>query len=140
MGPRSSGGGTVRRVSSEGNLVATEARRALVKGGGELGTAVALGLWRAGWQVVVAELERPTVLRRQLSLAEAAYVGQVWRGGVRAERAPDAAALERLLHPTTFRRPDADQGVEPALPLFVGPLAAALGVLRPTVVIDARMR
>src|SRR5690242_15481865 len=69
---------------------------AVVKGGGEIGTAVALGLWRADWPVVVAELAQPTVLRRHLSLAEAAFAESVTRRGVRATRvttAPAAAAL-----------------------------------------------
>jgi xanthine dehydrogenase accessory factor len=121
-------------------LGATEARRALVKGGGEVGSAVALRLWRAGWQVVVVELERPTVLRRQLSVAEAAYVGQLWRGEVRVERAADAAALERLLRPVAGRSSAGDPRAEPALPLFVGMLAVARAVLDPAVVVDARMR
>ncbi|HZS00212.1 MAG TPA: hypothetical protein VFE37_15970 [Chloroflexota bacterium] len=115
------------------------AGRALVKGGGEVGTAVALELWRAGWQVVVAELPRPTVLRRQLSVAEAAYSGEVWRDGVRVVRAPDAATLEVLL--LGYAAP----GTLPAqrtapLPLYVGPLAAALAILQPTLIVDARMR
>jgi xanthine dehydrogenase accessory factor len=120
--------------------VATEARRALVKGGGEVGTAVALQLWRAGWQVVVAELPRPTVLRRQLSLADAAYVGQVWRDGVRVECAADTGALERLVRYRAVWAAAGGRGADPALPLFVGPLATARVVLHPTVVIDARMR
>ena len=106
--------------------MATEARRALVKGGGEVGTAVALGSGARAGRWWSPSLERPTVLRRQLSLAEAAYVGQVWRGGVRVERAPTPVALERLLGSrAAFRRPDADRGAEPVLPLFVGPLTAA---------------
>ena len=105
-----------------------DARTALVKGGGEVGTAVALGLWRAGWRVLVHELPRPTVLRRQLALAEAAFAGSVTREDVRVVRVAhpeEAVALLAERH---------------ALPLYVGPLALALEALRPTVLIDARMR
>jgi xanthine dehydrogenase accessory factor len=101
---------------------------ALVKGGGELGTAVALALWRVGWQVVVGELPRPTVLRRQLSLAEAAFAGSVTREGVVARRVtapPEAVALAQA--PTK-------------IPLYVGPLSAIVATLRPALVVDARMR
>jgi xanthine dehydrogenase accessory factor len=101
---------------------------ALVKGGGELGTATALALWRAGWQVVVAELPRPTVLRRQLSLAEAAFTGSAPRGGVRALRV--ATPTEAVAH--------ADEAA--TIPLYVGPLPALGAGLRPALVVDARMR
>jgi xanthine dehydrogenase accessory factor len=101
---------------------------ALVKGGGEVGTAVALELWRAGWRVLVCELPRPTVLRRQLSVAEAAFAGAVTRGGLSVVRvATPADALAALAART-------------ALPLYVGPIPAALAALRPTLVVDARMR
>ncbi len=119
------------RPIGRGAVVGMQAGRALVKGGGEVGSAVALALWRAGWSVVVAELPRPTVLRRQLSLAEAAYAGEVWRAGVRVLRAPDVATLEVLL---------LGGGPPAALPLYVGPLAPALDALQPAVVVDARMR
>jgi xanthine dehydrogenase accessory factor len=100
----------------------------LVKGGGEIGTAVALALWRAGWAVVIAELPRPTVLRRQLSLAEAAFTGSVVRAGVRAVRVALPQQAAALL------------AGRAALPLYVGPLPAALAAWRPAVVVDARMR
>src|SRR4051794_26045966 len=70
---------------------------ALVKGGGELGTAVALALWRASWRVAVSELLQPTVLRRQLSLADAAFTGAVTHDGVRALRVTSAAETVILL-------------------------------------------
>jgi len=104
------------------------ARTALVKGGGEVGTAVALGLWRAGWRVLVCELPRPTVLRRHLSVAEAAFAGTVTREGIAVVRvATPAEALASLARST-------------ALPLYVGPIPAALAALQPALVVDARMR
>jgi xanthine dehydrogenase accessory factor len=106
----------------------TEPQRVLVKGGGEIGTAVALALWRAGWAVVIAELPRPTVLRRQLSLAEAAFTGSVVRAGVRAVRVALPQQAAALL------------AGRAALPLYLGPLPAALAALRPVAVVDARMR
>ena len=101
---------------------------ALVKGGGEVGTAIAVALWRAGWRVVVAELARPTTLRRQLSAAEAAFGGPVARDGVEIALAADVPSLTALL------------AAGSALPLYVGPLARALAALRPTLVVDARLQ
>jgi xanthine dehydrogenase accessory factor len=101
---------------------------ALVKGGGELGTAVALALWRGGWRVVVGELPKPTVLGRQLSLAEAAFAGSVVREGARAVRVGDPADAVTLTWQVA------------TIPLYVGPLPTLIGALRPTLVVDARMR
>ncbi|HZU05512.1 MAG TPA: hypothetical protein VFB73_06030 [Chloroflexota bacterium] len=109
----------------------------LVEGGGEVGTAVALRLWHAGWPVVVYELPRPLVLRRQLSVAEAAFVGAVVRDGVRAVRVmqPEAAAA-LLAWPVAGPR----CASRVALPVYIGARTEALARLRPAVVVDARMR
>jgi xanthine dehydrogenase accessory factor len=101
---------------------------AVVKGGGEVGTAIALGLWRAGWRVAVSELPRPTVLRRQLSLAEAAFSGHAIRDNVAVVRVSAAAQARALL---TERS---------ALPLYLGPDADLVAAVQPAVVVDARMR
>lgn len=100
---------------------------AVVKGGGELGTAVALALANTGWRVVVAELLRPTVLRRQLSLAEAAFSGIITREGMRAVRVTRPADSIALL-----REPG-------TIPLYVGCYFDLLDILRPALVVDARM-
>ena len=99
-----------------------------MKGGGELGTAVALALWRSGWRVVVTELPQPTVLRRQLSLADAAFTGAVARDGALALPVTTAAEAVALVQaPAT-------------IPLYLGPLSGLLEELRPSLVVDARLR
>jgi xanthine dehydrogenase accessory factor len=105
-----------------------ELATAVVKGGGEVGTAVALSLWRAGWRVVVAEMPRPTVLRRQLSLAEAAFAGSVVRERVRARRV------------TTPREAIALTCESATIPLYVGSIPQLVAALQPGIVVDARMR
>jgi xanthine dehydrogenase accessory factor len=58
----------------------------LLRGGGDLATGVALRLYRAGIQVVIAELDRPLAVRRSVSFAEAIFEGQHIVEGIRARR------------------------------------------------------
>lgn len=48
----------------------------IVRGGGELGTAAAHRLHRAGYPVLILEKSRPSALRRELSFSDAVYDGE----------------------------------------------------------------
>jgi len=48
----------------------------LIRGGGDLASGVALRLHRAGFQVLISELEQPLAVRRAVSFCEAVYEGQ----------------------------------------------------------------
>ncbi len=48
----------------------------IVRGGGELGTAVAHRLHRVGYNVLILEKSRPTALRREISFSDAVYDGE----------------------------------------------------------------
>lgn len=98
--------------------------RAVVKGAGDLATGVALTLHRAGFAVVMTEIERPTVVRRTVSFAEAVYSGSTTVEGTVATRA-ELDGVARVL----------EQG---AVPVVVA--ADARGVLervRPLLLVDA---
>ena len=49
----------------------------LVRGGGDLATGTIHRLWSAGLRVLVLEAEHPAAIRRQVSLCEAVYEGEV---------------------------------------------------------------
>ena len=51
-------------------------RLILLRGGGDLASGVALRLFHAGFDVVIAELPRPLAVRRLVSFSEAVYEGQ----------------------------------------------------------------
>src|SRR6185436_3924262 len=93
----------------------------LLRGCGDLATGVALRLYWAGMQVVIAELDRPLAVRRSLSFAEAIFEGQHIVEGIPARRvepaqipacldareipvlvAPEAAILEADDRPFSF--------------------------------------
>lgn len=96
-----------------------------VRGGGDLGSGVALRLWRCGFQVVVLETARPLAVRRTVAFAEAVY-----RGEVQVEEA------RGVLVPAISRRIEARRDV---ITVVVDPLASAIQDLRPRVVVDAIM-
>ena len=68
--------------------------RAVIRGGGDLGTGVAVRLHRAGIRVTVLDTPQPTVIRRAVALASAVYEGSIVVEGVTAR----LAALDADLH------------------------------------------
>lgn len=100
-------------------------KRALVRGAGDVATAVTLVLRQEGYRVFCTERPHPTALRRMVSFAEAVYEGTWTVDGVEARPArtvPEAVAL-------------ADRG---AIPVLV-PEGDAIPELNPELLVDARM-
>jgi xanthine dehydrogenase accessory factor len=99
---------------------------AVVRGAGDLATAVGRRLHLCGFAVVHLEIPRPVAIRRAVAFASAIYDGCITVEGVEAERAKDgAAALE------TAR---ADK-----VAVMVDPEAGWLDRTRPRVLVDATM-
>jgi xanthine dehydrogenase accessory factor len=59
--------------------------RVLVRGAGDVGSAVAHRLFGAGYGVVVHEEPEPTATRRGMAFADAAFDGHAVLAGVRAD-------------------------------------------------------
>ena len=100
----------------------------LVRGVGDIGSAVAHYLFRAGYGVVIHDDPKPTTTRRGMAFADAVFDGQATLDGVRAVRVDDLAQVRQTLAQheaiTVYARP-------------WGPLLATLGH---RVLVDARMR
>lgn len=98
----------------------------IVRGGGDLASGVVYRLVKAGFAVLVTELERPLAIRRTVSFASAVYEGQITVEGVTA----------RLIV-----RPGQAGDIWAAgqVPVLVDPTGECISALRPVVVIDARM-
>jgi xanthine dehydrogenase accessory factor len=94
----------------------------LLRGAGDLATGVAWRLKRAGFGVVMCELEQPLTVRRSVAFSTAVDEGSVTVEGVRAVRATVAAAA-------ALARTD-------VVPVVVSP---ALPPLPADVVVDARV-
>ena len=71
--------------------------RALVRGIGDVGSATADALYRAGMAVVIHDLPEPAWTRRKMAFTDAVFDGSVEWEGVRAVRADDLASLDDAL-------------------------------------------
>jgi xanthine dehydrogenase accessory factor len=99
----------------------------LVRGTGDVGSAVATLLHREGHAVVVHDAPAPPHARRGMALCDALYRRTAELDGVLAKHARDPRALPRML---ACRR---------AVPVTDAPLDDVLAAVHPDVVVDARM-
>lgn len=99
---------------------------ALVRGGGDLASGVALRLQRAGCQVTVTELPQPLVVRRYVAFAEAVFRGRFSVEGVSAQRVATADEARAAM-------------ARGEVAVLIDPGAECRHALRPTVIVDARM-
>lgn len=100
----------------------------VIKGGGDVGSAVAHLLFGHGYIPVIVESATPSTTRRRMAFAVAVFDGEAELEGVQAERVESLAALRALLR------------WKKVVPVFVGNLEDILHELSPPIVIDARMR
>ena len=96
----------------------------IVRGGGDMATAVIHRLWSAGMRVLALEAVRPAAIRRQVSFSEAIYEGSATVEGVTAQRIEKPQEAEAVWR----------QG---NVPIMVDPEGRAIRELRPAVVVDA---
>lgn len=96
----------------------------LIKGAGDLGSGAAHRLHRAGFQVVMTDLERPAAIRRAVAFSQCIYDGVTTVEGVTARRAGDLAAVRAAL----------DRG---EIPVLADPAAAIRDALPFDAVVDA---
>lgn len=97
---------------------------AIVRGAGDIASAIALRLWRCGISVIMTEVERPLTVRRTVAFSEAVRLGETQVEGVVAKRANDVSHALDLL------------GCEGVIPVLVDPECACVEA-GPDVVVDA---
>jgi xanthine dehydrogenase accessory factor len=100
----------------------------VLRGGGDLATGIAYRLHKAGFPLLVLELERPLVVRRAVALATAVSEGAITVDGLHGQRVDTAADAVVLTQ----------SGVVPVLVAPELPDWSEAG-LAPTAIIDARM-
>jgi xanthine dehydrogenase accessory factor len=100
----------------------------IVRGLGDIGSAVAHLLFREGYGVVIHDDPRPAATRRGMAFADAAFDGRAQLAGVRAVRVD---TLREVAHALERRE---------TVPVHVGPLGPLLAGLGHRVLVDARVR
>lgn len=98
----------------------------LVRGGGDLASGTVYRLAKAGFPVIVTELARPLVIRRAVAFASAIFEDQITIEGLTARRVDRLAEV-----PAAWAAGE--------IPVLADEEGTSLDVLRPVVVVDARM-
>ena len=98
----------------------------VVRGGGDLATGVVYRLVKAGFPVIVTELARPVAIRRAVAFASAIFDGQITVEGMTARRVESVAEARHRL-------------ASGEVPVLADEEGASLAVVRPAILVDARM-
>ena len=98
----------------------------LVRGAGEMATAVAHTLWQAHFKIWMTEIPQPMAVRRGVSFCEAIYDGKKQVEGVVAKYIQTADKID-------------DTWKEGMIPLLIDPEAKSRKVVKPHVLVDAIM-
>lgn len=106
----------------------TDRSRVLVRGTGDVGSAVAVLLYRAGYAVALHDEPTTTTPRRGMAFANAVFDGWATLDGLTAVRVKTSAELRHAL------------SIGDAVPVAVTSFDVAIGATSWSALIDARMR
>lgn len=98
----------------------------LIKGGGDLATAVAHKLFKVGFPVVITELDKPMMVRRNVSFANCVYEKEWTVEGVTSVLVDDENEIEAVIR-------------DGKIPLIVDPLCHIRDKIKPAVIVDAKL-
>lgn len=95
----------------------------LIRGGGDLASGVAHRLFRAGYKVVILEIENPLTIRRTVAFSEAVYSNKVVVEDVKAILAKNTDDIMKILE-------------EGNIPVYVDEKGSIIDELKPLAVVD----
>ena len=98
----------------------------VVRGGGDLATGVIIRLKQAGYRPIVLEVEKPTVIRTTVSVAQAVFDGSIVIEGERAQLCKDVKEAFSVLEANN-------------IPVLVDPEGESLANIGAVCVVDAIM-
>ncbi len=100
--------------------------RVVIRGAGELGSAVARRLWLAGFEVMAVDRPEPTAIRRKVCLANCIYTRKMKLEEIPASKADNLLQTRQLLQ----------KGI---LPVLIDSEGKLIKKLKPQILVDARM-
>lgn len=98
--------------------------RVIVRGGGDIASGTIQKLHRAGFQVLVLEIDKPTTIRRKVAFSEAVYDGTCEVEGLKAVLVSSEEEIMKAW-------------AEGNIPLAVDPKGSLIEVMEPMALIDA---
>lgn len=99
----------------------------LLRGGGDVATAVAIKLREEGYDAIIAEQPRPTVIRRAISFAQATYEDDCKVNGFVARKVDNGREALQVVS-------------KDEIPILSDPHLTSLDTIEPRVILDATMR
>lgn len=96
----------------------------VVRGGGDIASGVIHRLSRAGYKVVVLEIENPLTIRRTVAFSQVIYSGEVTVEGVKGIKAKDLDHIREILK-------------DGYIPVYVDSKGDVIKRLKPLAVVDA---
>jgi xanthine dehydrogenase accessory factor len=90
-------GCSLAQANIDRGVIALNSDYVLIKGAGDLASGVACVLHRAGYQVLLTEIEQPTCVRRKVSFAEAIYDGEIAIEGITGKKADSLQDAMKVL-------------------------------------------
>ncbi len=96
----------------------------VVRGGGDLASGVVHRLIMSGFQVIILEIEKPTVIRRTVAYAEAVFAGTATVESIKARKVKNVAEAFQCL----------EAGI---IPILIDPAGEYLPEIKPKIIVDA---
>lgn len=96
----------------------------VVRGGGDIASGTIQKLYRAGFKVIILEIEKPTAIRRNVAFSDAIYNGESTVEDIKAVKVRDLAGIKEA-HKNNF------------IPILVDPEGDILKAIKPLALVDA---
>ncbi len=96
----------------------------IVRGGGDIATGSIQKLYRAGFNVLILEIEKPSAIRREVSFCEAVYRGEMIIEGITAKLCKNFQEVELLWS-------------EGKIPILIDPNGESIKFFKPLALVDA---
>lgn len=96
----------------------------IIRGGGDLASGIAYKLHKAGYGVIILEIDKPLALRRAVAFCEAVYEGEITVEGLKGILAKDIKDIYRIL----------EKG---SIPVYIDGKGEIIEKIKPLAVVDA---